>query len=443
MRRALVQRARLERKISFRTAMTRSQIVRRAQTQVAAFLICMLAPAILFAQGRIEGKVVNGTNQRTMGNQKVLLLTPKPGEGMQLVADTMTDASGHFAFTQNGIAPGTFYLIQANHQEIGYHSAVPPMKFDSSGTASVDVTVFDSISDASAVRVREMRVLVGAQGSKLRVQEEYQVENTSNPARTYANLNGTFVFYISPQAGGEPTVSVTGLANMPLSQAIVRGKAPGEYHIAYALKPGVTPVTVSYDADYSSGEFALSDRSAFPIMQASMFVFPSTLQVESPVFKPAGVDTKDNVARFDAENIARGASLEARVSGEASASPPSADNAAEGQVKALPNNMTRLGIPLFICILLIMLWALGIRSTKEWARWKERQATSPGRKQLAAKADALFNSIADLDELFAAGKIEKKKYWKERLDLKAKLMAVMKKGPPVRNEPYATRRNPR
>lgn len=442
MRPAVIQRAWPERKLSFRSPMTRPRTTYRAQIAVATFLIFMLTPAFLLAQGRIEGKVVNGTNQRTMGNQKVLLLTPKPGEGMQLLADTMTDANGHFAFTEGGITPGTFYLIQANHQEIGYHAAVPPMKFDSSGTASIDITVYDSGSDASALRVREMRVLVGAQGSKLRVQEEYQVDNSSSPPRTYANVNGTFIFYISPQ-GGEPTVSVTGLANMPLSQATVRGKAPGEYHIAYALKPGITPVTVSYDADYSSGQFALSDHSAFPIDQASMFVFPSTLQVESQIFKPAGVDTKNNVQRLDAENIARGTPLDARVSGEASASPPAADNSAEGQVKALPNNMSRLGIPLFICILLIMLWALGIRSSKEWTRWKERQATSPGRKQLAAKADALFNSIADLDELFAEGKIEKKKYWKERLDLKAKLMAVLKKGPPVRNEPYATRRNPR
>ncbi|HEV2348942.1 MAG TPA: hypothetical protein VG028_03750 [Terriglobia bacterium] len=377
-----------------------------------------------------------------MPNQKVLLLTPKQGVGMQLVAETTTDANGHFAFTQSGIAPGTFYLVQANLQEIAYHAAVPPMQFDSSGTASVNVTVYDSTHDASALEVRELRVLVGAQGSKIRVQEEYQVDNSSHPARTYSNVNGTFVFYVSPQAG-EPTVSVTGLANMALPQATVRGKSPGEYQIAYALKPGITPVTVSYDADYSSGQFALGDHAALPIAQASMFVFPSNLQVESQIFKPTGVDAKNNIEKFEAENIARGTSLEARVSGEASASPPTADNAPAGEVKAVPNTMTRLGIPVFICFLLILLWALGVRASKEWTRWKERHATSPGRKQLEAKADALFNSLADLDELFAEGKIEKKKYWKERLDLKAKLMAVLKKGPPIRNESYATRRNPR
>lgn len=413
-----------------------------AQLAFSMLLIFLLAPAVLFAQGRIEGKVLNGTNQKPMGNQKVLLLTPKPGEGMQLLADTLTDASGHFAFIQSGIAPGSMYLLQANHQEIAYHAAVPPMQFDSSGNANVDITVYDSTHDASALRVRELRVLVGAQGPKIRIQEEYQVDNSSSPARTYSNASGTFVFYVSPQAG-EPTVSVTGLANMALPQAIVHGKAPGEYHIAYALKPGITPVTVSYDADYSSAQFTLSDHSALPILQASLFAFPSNLQVESQIFKPAGVDTKNNIEKFEAENIARGTPLEARVSGEANASLPSTESAPEGEVKAVPNTMTRLGIPLFICFLLILLWALGVRASKEWTRWKDRQATSPGRKQLEAKADVLFNSLADLDELFAEGKIEKKKYWKERLDLKAKLMAVLKKGPPIRNEPYASRRHPR
>lgn len=422
--------------------MTRPRTNRQAQVALATLLFCLLAPAFLFAQGRIEGTVLNGTNQRAMPNQKVLLLTPKQGEGMQLVADTTTDAKGHFAFTRGGITPGTFYLLQANLKEIAYHAAVPPMQFDSSGAANVNITVYDSTHDSSALRVRELRVLVGAQGPKMRVQEEYQIENSSSPARTYSNVNGTFVFNVSPQAG-EPTVSVTGLANMALAQATVRGKSPGEYRIAYALKPGVTPVTVTYDADYSSAQFALSDRPDLPIGRASLFVFPSNLQVESQIFKPTGVDSKNNIEKFEAENIARGTPLEARVSGEASASPPSLDNAPEGEVKAVPNTMTRLGIPLFICLLLILLWALGVRASKDWTRWKERQATSPGRKQLEAKVDALFNSLADLDELFAEGKIEKKKYWKERLDLKAKLMAVLKKGPPIRNEPYATRRNPR
>jgi len=62
---------------------------------------------------------------------------------------------------------------------------------------------------------------------------------------------------------------------------------------------------------------------------------------------------------------------------------------------------------------------------------------------LGAKVDTLLNSLADLDELFAAGKIAEGKYWKERLELKAKLVAILKKAPPTLLESYATRNTAR
>jgi hypothetical protein len=55
----------------------------------------------------------------------------------------------------------------------------------------------------------------------------------------------------------------------------------------------------------------------------------------------------------------------------------------------------------------------------------------------------LFNSLADLDELFATGKIAEKPYWKERLELKARLVAKLKKAPPALLESYAIRHTPR
>jgi len=360
---------------------------------------------------------------------------------MQQIADNITDASGHFSFAQTGIDPASFYLLQANYQGVPYHA---PVQFGPSGAATVNLPVYDSTRDPSSLRVHTLRILVGAEGQKIRVQEEYELENSSQPGRTYANPDGTFDFHLPPQAN-EPKVSVTGLMNVALPQAPERGKSPGDYKIRYAMKPGTTTLTVSYDADYSTGQFSISDRAPFPIDHAEMFVIPASLKVDSKEFKPAGTDTANNIQfqKFEAGSLPRGEVLEAVLSGEAAATSLPEDNSAEGTVKSVPNNMTRLGIPLFICFLLILLWALGIRVSKEWSRWKDVQAASPVRRQLEAKADALFNSMADLDELFATGKIEKKQYWKERLELKAKLMALLKKGPPLHIEPYATRRNPR
>lgn len=418
--------------------MTQTRTFRPTRTLCAIFSVVACA-ALLRAQGHIGGQVVNGTAQRPVANQKVLLLSPR--QGMEQIAEATTDAGGHFAFAQNGIDPASFYLLQANFQGVPYHA---PVQFDSAGAATVNLPVFDSTHDPSSLRVSLLRVLAGAEGQKIRVQEEYTLENSSQPGRTYANSGGTFVFHLSPQAS-EPKVTVTGLMNMALPQALEHGTAPGDYKISYPLKPGTTTLTVNYDADYSTAQFSISDRTPFPIDHAELFVIPASLKVESKDFKSAGTDTANNIQfqKFEAGSFARGAVLEAVLSGEAAVTSLPQDDSAEGTVKPVPNNMTRLGIPLFICFLLILLWALGIRVSKEWSRWKDHQASSPARKQLEAKADALFNSMADLDELFATGKIEKKKYWKERLELKAKLMALLKKGQPLHIEPYATRRNPR
>jgi hypothetical protein len=60
-------------------------------------------------------------------------------------------------------------------------------------------------------------------------------------------------------------------------------------------------------------------------------------------------------------------------------------------------------------------------------------------KALESEVDALFNSLADLDELFASGKLAEKQYWKERLDLKARLLATLKKASPSLLDSYVTR----
>ena len=111
------------------------------------------------------------------------------------------------------------------------------------------------------------------------------------------------------------------------------------------------------------------------------------------------------------------------------------------QVKIVPDSITSVGIPFLLCFLLVLLWALGIRAAKEWPRWKAKQQGSPVQKQFRAKMETLINSIADLDELFASGKIAEKQYWKERLELKAKAVAILKAGPSTKPKPYASRRS--
>jgi hypothetical protein len=400
---------------------------------LASHLLLVSLPAVLHAQGRIQGQVWNGTTDKQVSNQAVQLLLPRGG--MQRVASTTTDLSGRFVFPSANIDPSSFYLVQAAYQGVDYNAAA---QFDPEGTATVSITVYDANASAPPLRIQSARVVIQAQGDKAHVQEMFAVRNPSNPPRSYANPEGTFHFRLSP-GRAEPNAAVAGLMNMPLPQPVNPGKGPGEYFLRYPLKPGLTIVMITYDVDYSSKHLALGDSYPYPIDSVELLVSPASLSVDSALFKAAGADADTGSQRYVAAGLQKGTKFEARLSGEAAGGEQATFGQGEAQVKILPNPITRLEVPLLACFLLALLWALGIRLAKEWPRFQEQRKASPVQKELESEVDALFNSLADLDELFAAGEVAEKQYWKERLDLKARLRATLKKASPSLLESYVTR----
>ncbi len=395
--------------------------------------------ALFAAGGKISGQVVNGTTGNPVANQTVQVLMPRGG--MQQVATAVTDAHGRYEISSSDFSLDSFYLLQAVFQDVNYHA---PVKFDDRGQARVDITVYEATRTAPPVRIQSARIIINAVGDKARVQEMFAIRNSSDPPRSYVNVDGTFLFHLAKTAG-DPTAAVAGLMNMPLPQPVNPGKNPGDYFIQYPLKPGMTVMMVAYDSDYASNKLAFTDSVAYPIDNLELLVTPPSLSVDSSFFKHAGSDSETGGARYVAEDVPPNTELAANVSGEgATGEAASAANAtSDTDIKTLPNSMTLLGGPLLACFLLVLLWGLGVRVAKEWPQWKAQQSASQLQKALEAEVEKLFNSLADLDELFAADKIAEKPYWKERLELKARLVATLKKAPPALLESYAIRHTPR
>jgi hypothetical protein len=390
---------------------------------------------LLLAAGKISGQVVNGTTGSPVANQTLQLLMPRGG--MQQVATALTDSSGHFVVAASDLATDSFYLLQATYQDVEYHA---PVKFDDRGQAQVAITVYDATRTAPPLRIESARIVLRAEGDKVHMQEMFAIRNSADPLRSYVNADGTFLFHLA-KSTANPTAAVAGLMNMPLPEPVNPGKGPGDFSIQYALKPGRTVVMVAYDSDYVANKLELADSVSYPIDSLELLVSPPNLSVDSSLFKAAGADAESGSQKYLAENIAPHAQLAASVGGEASAGEAPASQA-DSEVKTVPNSMTRLGGPLLACFLLVLLWGLGVRATKEWPNWKARETAGQRQKALEAEVEKLFNSIADLDELFAAGKIAEKPYWKERLELKARLVAALKKAPPALLESYAIRHAP-
>jgi hypothetical protein len=409
---------------------------------LAAIGGAMHASALL-AQTKIQGSISSGTTDRPVARQQIRLLNPRAGAQ---VATATSDATGHFAFPSAEVDSKSFYLVTTEYQGVAYNA---PASFNSSGEADVKLTVYESTGSPAGIRIPAMRLLMGAEGSELRVQEEYAIQNSSDPPRAYTAPSGTFKFRI-PADAGSPNVSVAGLMNMSLPQTPKPGEKPGEYSIDYALKPGVTTLTLQYTRPYQGSSAELHDGVSFPIDQAELYVYPSGLSVSASGFQPSRVDAAHEVAVFSAPQFPPNTlAVSIRLNGAAASGPPPGmeqgagqEGATQEQVKVVPNSISQVGGPILAGLLLLLFWALGVRLMRDWPRLKAQSATPGAAPRLDERVEKLLVSIVDLDELFAARKIAEPKYWKERLELKARLVTLLKKNPPAGLEAYATRPQP-
>src|SRR5271157_2884615 len=267
-----------------------------AKALLSALALTFLSSAWSSAAVTVQGKVIDGTTNRPVANQTVLLLTPR--EGMQAVAKATTDTQGEYVIKSDETAAG-FYLVEVNYQDAKYHAPVKPSP---QGTASADVTVYDATSSPAALRIKLLRMMCRAEGAKANVRKEYTIVNSSNPPRAYVSPNGAFHFHV-PQGAGQPKAAVTGLMSMQLPEAPENGKQPGDFLIRIPIKPGENVITVDYEADYRSMQLDLGDKMPFPVAAAELYVTPSSLAVDSSALKPAGVDQQDSIEKFDAQNF--------------------------------------------------------------------------------------------------------------------------------------------
>ncbi len=380
------------------------------------------------AQTKLEGTVEDGTTGRPVASQKVQLLVG--GQGMSEVATATTNASGQFSLVRGRDVTGAFFMVQTVYQGVNYRSRVE-------GSNPTKLTVYDATDSLPGLHIRSARVVVEAAGAKARVQEFYAIDNVSNPPKTLVNSGGTFRFRLGKTAQS-PTAAVLGAMNMPIPVAIQDGATEGELLINHALQPGMTVVMIAYEADYGSESLAIEPSVPYAIGRAELLVAPPSLDVKSALFHEAGTDSQTGLKKYEAADVASGTALAAVVSGTAVAAEPEA-GAQEGEVRTEPNSVSRSGILLAICLLLLLLWALGVRTAKEWGTAREHQPESPSRKDIEKKLDDLLKAIADLDDLREAGKVAEKDYWKERLELKAKVAAILRQIPPALAESYATR----
>ena len=284
------------------------------------FALLAIAATVLSAHtafaGTLDGTVKNGTNGKLATGADVILIQLQGG--MQPVANTKTDAQGHYHFDNPQLGSGPM-LLRVVYKGVNYHEPITP------GKSTADVEVFEPTDKPDAFSVANHAIILQPNGSDLMVGEEYMIANKTQPPVAYYRQDGSFDFTI-PDGADFNQASAWGSSGMPVVQGTI-DKGKNKLAIAFPFRPGESGVRLSYKMPYAGNHLTLRNVSPYST-ERLIIAAPPTVQISGSGISPAGQDQGFNVYMRD--SVAANSPIDVSVSGTAPPPPQSSSNGAPG-----------------------------------------------------------------------------------------------------------------
>jgi hypothetical protein len=300
---------------------------------VKVFLLGLAMSAALTplaSAGSVSGTVTNGTTGKPAAGAEVILIQLQGG--MQPVANTKTDSSGHYSFENAGLGAGAPMLIRVVYRGVNYHEPVPP------GKTTADVQVFEPTDRPTAFAVSNHAIIVQPNGADLMVGEEYAIENKTQPPVAFYRADGSFSFTI-PDGADFNQASAWGSAGMPVVQGTI-DKGKNKLAIAFPFRPGESGVRISYKVPYPGNQITLKNTSPYATDRL-IIAAPPTVQISGDGITPAGQDQGFNV--YTRTAVAADAPIAIKVSGTAPI-PAASQGASEGGASSPPDGSANASV---------------------------------------------------------------------------------------------------
>lgn len=267
----------------------------------ASLLLLALTQTAL-AAGPISGLVTDRTTGKPAAGDTVALIGF--GQGMQVAAETKTDAHGRYTLTSPD--DGT-HLIRVTHQKATYFQPVP------AGARAVDVDVYDVAEHVDGVTTEADVLSMQTGPGELRVNEDFFVRNSSDPGRTQLS-DHAYEFFL-PEGAKVQGSAAMGPGGMPVQSSPTPLPGKGHYAFIFPVRPGETRFQVSYTLPYDGKAMPWTQREALPTENLVVLV-PKSMR-----FTPGGTEWQPVPANPDAltyvrKGVAPGTVVPFTVSGE-------------------------------------------------------------------------------------------------------------------------------
>lgn len=265
----------------------------------------------------LSGTVTNHTVNKPSSGDTIVLL--QLSQGMQEAGRTKTDAKGHYSFSFSDNGP---HMVRVEHQKGSYFKNIMP------GVAQADIAVYDVAAKVEGIATEADVLRIEADGSTLKVTENYFVRNNSNPPKTQMSERA-YEIYLPVDAVIETSAAMAP-AGMAVSSSPVPLEDKGHFAFAFPIRPNEgdsgTRFQLSYHIPYS-GNYKFTPK--LPIGAENLAIMlPKSMKFTGSAFQP--VNDNVNAQTFLARNVPPSQTLEFTVSGTGSMPREAQENGSEG-----------------------------------------------------------------------------------------------------------------
>lgn len=396
----------------FHRRLVNTPIVRLGSVFTLMILLGSLTCGVAYASSTetIQGVVVNGTAGATVPKGLTITLDVVNAKHQVLAEQSVsTDTAGRFSFTSVPVDPQATYVVSTDYAGVPYTTMLPKPSPNARQAPTARLEIFESTNSAAHLRVDSVDWLLGTINP--RTEQALILE-------TLTVTNGDDRTFVGDHRG-DPGSATPGILPRTLRLRLPDGAS--DFHVELGLDPsfllpvaggyvdtepvlpGQHQIAFTFRIGYSEGVAELRTQLTYPTAKVH-FLAPNGLGFRSDHLANQGV------TKLQGHNY--------RVLGADNLSP---DTVVTVDVVGLPEIPADRLNPTMIRIGGLIVIALGILGAVYLSL--RRPKTHSG--QSLDQRHALLLAMAELDEQYAAGKLDESSYQRERAEKKRRLVDLM------------------
>lgn len=375
-------------------------VLKRVALLFVTVLLC-LPTAVLAAEegaGVIEGQLLNGTEGGGSTAAQTVTLTTYLNDKESATASATSDAAGKFVFKGLSISPGHAYEPKVRYQDADYSGGKIILSANETSKI-ISLKVYDSTTSDAALKVSIAHTIMTPVDGGLQVMEFLVFTNNSN--LTYIGF--------SDASGARKTI------RLPLPDEATDIQIGGDlqslsqdqngFFDVSPVFPGEKTLLFSYRIANSSNSYTFVRKVDYPMSAYNVLVKGEKAGISADGLTSGGpVDLNGEVYNsLSGGNLARGTTLEVRLT-----------------------NLSGGGGQNIIVWVLIAVVVLGAAGGFAIMMKKKNIALTVGESSPDEMRRQLLLDIAQMDDDFEAGTLDKETYTKLRAEKKSQLVEFMK-----------------